>query len=154
MSLVYLGLGTNLGNKEQNLQIAITSITQEIGKLLVQSTFYVSKPWGFESENDFLNAVILIETPLTPKELLTKTQELELRQGRTIKTNEEFSDRIIDIDILLYDNIILNEPTLKIPHQLMHLRDFVLIPLLEIAPNLTHPVLMKTIQELNTIYLQ
>ncbi|MEI8084884.1 MAG: 2-amino-4-hydroxy-6-hydroxymethyldihydropteridine diphosphokinase [Paludibacter sp.] len=154
MSLVYLGLGTNLGNKVQNLQFAINNISQELGKLLVQSTFYASKPWGFESKNDFLNAVILIETPLTPKELLTKTQELELRQGRTIKTNKEFKDRIIDIDILLYDNIILNEPRLKIPHQLMHLRDFVLIPLLEIAPNLIHPVLMKTIQELNTIYLK
>jgi len=150
MAQVYLGLGTNLGNKEKNLLLAINQIKLEVGNLICQSTFYESKPWGFVSENEFLNAVILIETTLTPTELLDKTQNLELKLGRKAKTAIEFADRLIDIDILLYDNIIVDIPQLKIPHQLLHLRDFVLIPLAEIAPDIKHPVLFKTIQELKT----
>lgn len=151
MALVYLGLGTNLGNKEHNLQVVITALSTEIGEVLRQSTFYSSKPWGFDSENDFLNAVVLIQTKLTPTELLSKTQEVENKMGRATKTTLQFADRLIDIDILLYDNIIVNEPELKIPHQLLHLRDFVLIPLSEIAPDIIHPLFQKTIRELREI---
>ena len=149
MALVYLGIGTNLGNKEQNLQVAITALSIEVGEVLLQSSFYASEPWDFDSENDFLNAVVLVQTILTPTDLLAKTQKLERKIGRTTKTTLEFADRVIDIDILLYDNIIIDEPELKIPHQLLHLRDFVLIPLSEIAPNLVHPIINKTIVELN-----
>ena len=149
MSLVYLGLGTNLGNKKQNLLLAMNGISKEIGEVICQSAFYTSKPWGFESENNFLNSVVLVETMLTPMELLIKTQELEKMLGRTEKTSHNFADRTIDIDILLYDNLIVNEPDLKIPHQLLHLRDFVLIPLSEIAANVVHPVIGKTIIELH-----
>ena len=148
MSLVYLGLGTNLGNKEKNLESAINAISLEVGIVILQSTLYASNPCGFDSENKFLNAVILVQTQLSPTELLAKTQDLERKLGRTAKTVVEFTDRIIDIDILLYDNQIVDMPQLKIPHQLLHLRDFVLIPLAEIAPDIIHPVLKKTMIEL------
>ncbi|MEI6555389.1 MAG: 2-amino-4-hydroxy-6-hydroxymethyldihydropteridine diphosphokinase [Paludibacter sp.] len=144
MALVYLGFGTNLGDKERNLNDAILKISQDIGKVICQSSFYASKPWGFESENDFLNAVILAETNLSPLELLAKTQEIELELGRTVKSTNGYADRVIDIDILLFDNEIIDLPELKIPHPLITERDFVYIPLLEIAPNLLHPISGKT----------
>lgn len=153
MSLVYLGLGTNLGNKEQNLLLATNGITIEVGEIICQSTNYSSKPWGFESDNNFLNSVVLVETSLTPTELLSKTKQLERVLGRTEKTKRNFADRIIDIDILLYDNIIMNEVDLKIPHNQLHLRDFVLTPLLELAPNHVHPLFGKTITELHKMLM-
>lgn len=148
MSLVYLGLGTNLGDKERNLENAVTILSLEVGKILRQSSYYVSKPWGFDSANEFLNVVVLVETNLPPFDLLGKTQEIERKLGRTIKTSEDYADRLIDIDILLYDNLIIDQPTLKIPHPLMTERDFVLIPLSEISPNLVHPVSGKSIVDL------
>ncbi len=149
MALVYLGLGTNLGDKERNLNNAILKISQDIGKVICQSSFYASKPWGFESENDFLNAVILAETNMSPLELLAKTQEIELELGRTVKSTNGYADRVIDIDILLFDNEIIDIPELKIPHPLITERDFVYIPLLEIAPNLLHPISGKTFNKKN-----
>jgi 2-amino-4-hydroxy-6-hydroxymethyldihydropteridine diphosphokinase len=140
MALVFLGLGTNLGEKERNLNDALLILSLEVGFVIRSSKFYGSKPWGFESENEFLNAVVLVETSLSPLDLLTKTQQIEQNLGRTAKTTNAYSDRIIDIDILLYDNLILNEPTLKIPHPLITERDFVLVPLVEISPDLVDPV--------------
>ena len=148
MALVYLGLGTNLGEKERNLNDAIISLSQEVGFVIRSSIFYASKPWGFESDNDFLNAVVLVDTALTPFDVLSKTQEIEKGLGRTAKTINGYSDRLIDIDILLYDNLIINQPTLKIPHPLIAERDFVIIPLSEIAPDLVHPVFGRKIVEL------
>lgn len=148
MALVYLGLGTNLGEKERNLNDAIISLSQEVGFVIRSSTFYASKPWGFESDNDFLNAVVLIDTNLTPFDVLSKTQEIEKSLGRTAKTISGYSDRLIDIDILLYDNLIIDQPTLKIPHPLIAERDFVIIPLTEIAPELVHPVFGRKMVEL------
>jgi len=148
MALVYLGLGTNLGEKERNLNDAIISLSQEVGFVIRSSTFYASKPWGFQSDNDFLNAVVLVDTNLTPFDVLSKTQEIEKSQGRTAKTINGYSDRLIDIDILLYDNLIIDQPTLKIPHPLIAERDFVIIPLSEIAPDLVHPVFGRKIVEL------
>jgi len=133
MPTVYLGLGSNLGNKEGNLKKAIVFL-RDLGKVISVSSFYQSKPWGFESENDFLNAAISIETSLSPFELLAGTQEIEKKMGRTSKSNGSYSDRIIDIDILLYDDLALDTPELKIPHPLLQERDFVLIPLAEIRP--------------------
>lgn len=147
MALVYLGLGTNLGNKEQNLNEAIQRLSLSAGSIISESTFYVSKPWGFQSENEFLNAVILLETNLSPFGLLERTQETEREMGREAKKSLSYTDRIIDIDILLYDNLIIDQPTLKIPHPLMTERDFVLIPLSEIAPDLVHPMLKKKFAE-------
>lgn len=148
MALVYLGLGTNLGDKERNLNDAIISLSLHIGAVVCQSTFYVSEPWGFESENQFLNAVVLLETNLPPFDLLAKTQEMERNMGRVAKSTSGYSDRLIDIDILFYDNLIIDQPTLKIPHPLIVERDFVLMPLVEIAPELVHPVLGKKIIDL------
>ena len=140
MSLVYLGLGTNLGDKPSNLNQAVNELSLEVGNVLCVSSFYASVPWGFDSENDFLNAVVLVETNLSPFNLLAKTQEIERSMGRSTKTTSIYADRIIDIDILLYDNLIIDHPALKIPHHLIVSRDFVLKPLLEIAPELVDPI--------------
>lgn len=148
MAVVYVSLGSNLGERERNLNDAILKLTLEAGIIVCQSGFYEFEPWGFESENSFLNAVILMETHLSPFELLTTTQQIEKELGRTAKTTQTYSDRIIDIDILLYDNLIINHPTLKIPHPKMLERDFVLIPLIEIAPDLLNPISGKKYSEL------
>ena len=140
MALVYLALGTNLGDKTQNLNDAITLLSMNIGNVIGVSSFYTSKASGFISENNFLNAVMLVETNLAPFQLLEKTQKIEEELGRTKKRIKGYEDRLIDIDILLYDNLIMNQPTLKIPHPLMTERDFVLLPLVEIAPDLVHPI--------------
>ena len=148
MSLVYLGLGTNLGDKEKNLNDAVMALTLETGNVMCLSSFYTSVPWGFDSENEFLNAVVLVETALTPFEVLAKTQEIEKTLGRLEKTTDAYSDRVIDIDILMYDLLVIDQPRLTIPHPLLAVRDFVLVPFAEIAPTLIHPVLGKSILEL------
>ena len=133
MHTVYLSLGTNLGDKTQNLVSAITEIERRIGPVRAQSAFLTTEPWGFESENTFLNAAVRVETALSPFALLNKTQQIERDMGRTQKSVDgKYHDRIIDIDILLYDDLHINTPKLTIPHPLMYERDFVLIPLKEI----------------------
>ena len=141
MHTVYLSLGTNLGDKEQNLLAAISEIERRIGAVKAQSAFLATEPWGFESEHTFLNAAICVETELSPIALLDETQQIERDMGRTQKTNVKcqmsnvvYHDRIIDIDILLYDDLHIITPRLTIPHPLMYERDFVLIPLREILP--------------------
>ena len=131
--LVYFSLGSNLGNKRENLNKAIELMEKQIGVLLRQSAFLETEPWGFQSDNSFVNAAICMETELEPLEVLAKTQEIEREMGRTHKSvNREYHDRIIDIDILLYDDLHINTPQLTIPHPLMEERDFVMIPLREI----------------------
>ena len=148
---VYLGLGTNLGDKENNLRLAVQNIEVRIGKVISLSAFYATAPWGFSSENGFLNAAVCVETSLTPLEILSITQAIEHEMGRTHKSvNGVYSDRLIDIDMLLYGNIVLETPTLKLPHPLMQERDFVMKPLAEIAPDLMHPVLKETMHELES----
>ncbi len=136
---VYLSLGTNLGDKEHNLVSAITEIEKRIGPIRAQSAFLATEPWGFESPNTFLNAAIKVETELSPHALLKVTQQIERGMGRTQKStlNSQLStviyhDRIIDIDILLYDDLHIHTKKLIIPHPHMYERDFVLIPLKEI----------------------
>jgi len=148
MSLVYLGLGTNLGDKTHNLNASIGALALEIGSVLSVSSFYASKPWGFESVNEFMNGVVLVETSLSPFEVLAKTQQIERNMGRTVKSTGNYEDRIIDIDILLFDNLIMDQPTLIIPHPLLAKRDFVIIPLAELAHDLVHPVLGKSMEVL------
>jgi 2-amino-4-hydroxy-6-hydroxymethyldihydropteridine diphosphokinase len=133
MHKIYLGLGSNLGNRKENLVYAIRFIGERVGKVLRVSSFIETEPWGFESENTFVNAVILCETDLTPRQLLGATQKIEREMGRQKKsTDGGYSDRCIDIDILLYDDLRVDEPDLQIPHPLMLKRDFVMIPLREI----------------------
>ena len=136
---MYLSLGTNLGDKEHNLVSAITEIERRIGPIRAQSAFLATEPWGFESPNTFLNAAIRVETELSPHALLKVTQQIERDMGRTQKStvNSQLStviyhDRIIDIDILLYDDLHIHTKKLTIPHPHMYERDFVLIPLKEI----------------------
>jgi len=146
--LVYLGLGTNLGDRASNILRAIQLIGERVGIVVRQSSLIETEPWGFESPNKFLNAVILCETERTPREVLRLTQKIERDMGRkkpiggqspsaTHRTDgtvpkRRYQDRPIDIDILLYDDITVDEPDLKIPHPLMHERDFVMVPLNEI----------------------
>ena len=133
MHIVYLSLGTNLGYRRRNIRRAIEKIGEQIGAVVRQSALYVSEPWGFESENNFVNAVVRCETALSPHKLLRATQRIERQMGRKQKSLDGvYHDRIIDIDILLYDDLTIDTPTLKIPHPLMQQRDFVMIPLGEI----------------------
>ena len=136
---VYLGLGTNLGDRQANIEQAIRLIGERVGMVVRQSSLIETEPWGFESPNKFLNAVILCETERTARQVLRLTQKIERDMGRRKKTSLNsklsslnYSDRTIDIDILLYDDITVDEPDLKIPHPLMHERDFVMKPLNEI----------------------
>ena len=134
---VFLGLGSNLGNCKRNLERAIRLIDERVGQVTRQSSFIETEPWGFESEHKFMNAVVLCETTKTPREVLLLTQQIERDMGRRKKSVfGGYADRPIDIDILLYDDLTIDEPDLKIPHPLMHQRDFVMIPLNEIKTNL------------------
>ena len=145
---VYLGLGSKLGDREHHLTEAIRLIDERVGQVVRQSSFIETEPWGFESENRFLNGVILCETMKTPREVLRLTQQIERDLGKRGEhatqrsqsskfkvQSSKFYDRPIDIDILLYDDLTVDEPDLKIPHPLMHERDFVMIPLNEIKNN-------------------
>ena len=141
MHQVYLGLGSNLGDREEHIRKAIALIGESIGLVIRQSSLIETEPWGFESANRFLNGVILVETTLTPRQLLKATQKIERQLGRKKKSTDSclltpvsYSDRSIDIDILLYDDLTVDEPDLKIPHPLMEQRDFVMTPLNEIKP--------------------
>lgn len=148
MAIAYLALGTNIGNKRRNMITAAALLAERVGDVLALSGFYETEPWGFQSDNAFLNAALQLETSLPPLELLKATQQIEIEMGRTQKSNGAYHDRIIDIDILLYDDLVLRTPELTLPHPLMHERRFVMEPLAEIAPNLVHPVLKKTVIEI------
>ena len=133
MSIVYLGLGSNLGNKEQHITTAVKHLEQRVGKVRRLSSLLKTEPWGVTSPHSFFNAAVSIDTILSPHEVLEATQQIERDMGREQKSmNGEYHDRIIDIDILLYDDMEINEKDLIIPHPLMHQRDFVMIPLREI----------------------
>ena len=122
MAIVYLGLGTNIGNRRGNLVKAAALLAERVGDILALSGFMETEPWGFESENLFLNAAIKMETPFTPDELLSATQAIEREMGREKKSDGTYHDRVIDIDILLYDNRVIEQPGLIVPHPLMHER--------------------------------
>ena len=163
MHEVYLSLGSNLGDREQQLKQAIRFIDERIGEVVRQSSFIETEPWGFQSDHRFLNAAICCLTDKTPREVLQLTQQIERDLGKTkahathrpssithhpssitpqpssLSPQPSYYDRPIDIDILLYDDWKVSEPDLKIPHPLMHQRDFVMIPLKEIMTEQTNP---------------
>ncbi len=143
-----MSLGTNLGNRHNNMLTAIALLSERVGKILALSALYETEPWGFESENTFLNVALSMETEFQPMELLSITQDVEQEMGRTAKSNGSYQDRLIDIDLLTYDQLIWESPILVLPHPLMHEREFVLKPLVEIAPDLVHPILNKTMSQL------
>ena len=130
---VYFSLGSNLGDKEGNIREAISRIGELIGEVDRQSTLLATEPWGFESDNTFVNAAIRCTTSLSPFEILNITQNIERAMGRTLKSVDgQYHDRIIDIDILIYDDLHISTPQLTLPHPLIKERDFVMIPLKEI----------------------
>ncbi|MFQ5965730.1 MAG: 2-amino-4-hydroxy-6-hydroxymethyldihydropteridine diphosphokinase [Candidatus Scalinduaceae bacterium] len=147
MAKVYVGLGSNLGNREKNLVSAITKINACKGIHVVnKSGFYKTKPIGGPAQPDYVNCVLELDTDITPQKLLEKCKRIESELGRT--RGVRWGPRVIDIDILLYGSKVVNDHNLKIPHENMHTRIFVLEPLYEISPDLKHPILKKTIFEL------
>ena len=131
--MVYLGLGTNLGDKQKNLNDAIRMLENQVGEVEKVSSVIETEPEGFRSDNMFLNAVVKVRTALSPFELLDITQDMEKSLGRKEKSsNGIYHDRVIDIDILLYDDISISTPRLVIPHPRMAQREFVMTPLAEI----------------------
>ena len=137
---VYLSLGSNLGHRRRNIRQAIGRIGELIGTVERQSALFETEPWGFHSDHPFINAAVCCTTTLTPRQLLQATQQIERELGRTRKSaGGVYHDRLIDIDILLYDDLTVDEPDLQIPHPLMHERPFVMEPLREILPPSTSP---------------
>jgi 2-amino-4-hydroxy-6-hydroxymethyldihydropteridine diphosphokinase len=147
MALVYLSLGSNLGNREEKLLKALSLIEKRCGTIIDKSGIYRSAPWGYKSDNEFLNMVISANTTLQAAKLLAELQSIEVILGRS-STKEAYSDRPIDIDIVFYGKIVIQSPDLTIPHPQMEQRSFVLEPLMEIAPDFRHPLLNKTVREL------
>lgn len=146
---VYFSLGSNLGDRAQLLEEALTLLNKEIGNLVSRSSFYETEPWGFSSNHPFLNACCLCETKLSPLEVLHRTQQIEKELGRKRKSkNKKYHDRPIDIDLLLCDDLTINTKELTIPHPFMQERRFVLEPLKEIAPDVIHPVLHISISKM------
>jgi 2-amino-4-hydroxy-6-hydroxymethyldihydropteridine diphosphokinase len=143
MSRTYIGLGSNLGNRESNLREAVKAIGSSAGRVVACSSVYETEAWGFTSSNMFLNMVLITDTHLLPGELLKEIMKIESHLGRK-RSQERYASRTIDIDILLYNNDIINDHDLVIPHPLMHKRKFVLVPFCEIAPEVIHPVLKKS----------
>jgi 2-amino-4-hydroxy-6-hydroxymethyldihydropteridine diphosphokinase len=147
MTRLYLLLGGNIGDKQKIFMEAREYLNNRVGKIQLQSAVYETEPWGFESPDLFWNQALEILTGLSPEEVLTNTQLIEQELGRIRKENR-FSSRLIDIDILFYGDQILNHSNLVIPHPRIQERNFVLIPLCEIVPDLVHPVFLKSISQL------
>jgi 2-amino-4-hydroxy-6-hydroxymethyldihydropteridine diphosphokinase len=146
--LVYLGIGSNLGNRIDHIKTCVDLLKKEGIHILRTASVYESEPWGFVHENSFLNTVFECSTALTAVDLLKCTQQLEQQLGRTTKSTDGYSARTIDIDILLYSSEVINTTDLQVPHPLIHRRNFVLIPLNELIPSYVHPVHHRTIKEL------
>ncbi len=148
MSKTYLLLGGNIGDTKAIFEETLQSIAELCGKITQKSGVYMSEAWGFETENIFLNQVILLETELNPEHLLSILLSIEQQMGRERNEEAAYVSRVIDIDILFYDSLIIKKDKLTIPHPLLHKRRFTLQPLVEIAPDYMHPVLLKSIKEL------
>jgi len=146
MYITYLLLGSNLGNRKKYIASAISEIEAKLGSIGQRSSLYQTASWGKHNQPDFLNQVIEVKTSLKPKDLLSGVLTIEAGLGR--KRIEKWGSRTIDIDILLYNDEVINEPELSIPHPYLAFRRFCLMPLCEIAPEFIHPVLKKNIQEL------
>ncbi len=144
--MIYLLLGANLGNRNDTINKAIALITKQIGQFFVKSSFYETAPWGKIDQAPFLNIALGIVSEQTPHQLLANLQAIEKQLGRV--RNEHWGARTIDIDIILFDSVVVSSPNLQIPHPLMQDRRFVLEPLAAIAPLFVHPILHKTVSQL------
>lgn len=146
---IVLAFGSNLGDREEYILAAYRLLEEELGVLIKKSSFIETPAWGFESDNSFINSVAEFETKKTPYEALEICNIIEKELGRERNPlHKGYQNRTIDIDILFYEDIVLDTATLKIPHPLIQERDFVLTPLKEILPNLLHPILKKTIKDI------
>jgi 2-amino-4-hydroxy-6-hydroxymethyldihydropteridine diphosphokinase len=143
-----IGLGSNLGDRIKNIQTALKFIETKVGEIQKVSSLYETQPWGYFSQNWFLNAVCIVDTLLSPDKVLFELKDIEMLMGREKPTSKVYSDRIIDLDLISYENLIIDDVNLKVPHPYMCKRKFVLIPLKEIIPDWKHPVIKKNIDEL------
>jgi len=149
MNIVYFSLGSNQGNRIKNLKQSVESIQIQIGELIDQSSYFETEPWGFSSEIRFINQVISIKTNLSVRQVLQKILRIEEVLGRTRLNNPQlYCNRIIDVDILFYDDTIYSDNDLVVPHRFIPERRFVLEPLNEIAPDFVHPLLKQPVKEL------
>ena len=146
MNSVVLHLGSNIGSKKSNIDLAILLISQEIGLINTQSSYYVTDAWGIEDQPSFINAAVIVDSLLEPEEILEKIHVIEQKLGR--RKIEKWGPRIIDIDILFFNKQIIEKANLKIPHPEITNRNFVLVPLKELMPEFVHPVLHTTIEYL------
>ncbi len=149
MAIVYLCLGSNSGDRLKLIEQAVgfLNLAQDI-KLIRTSALYETEPWGVKNQNWFLNMAVEIKTSLSPQDLLVKLQNIERTLGRNREKEIRWGERPIDIDIIFYDNLVLESDVLTIPHKFMHKRAFVLVPLLELIPDFVHPVFNITISQL------
>jgi len=143
--IVYLSLGTNLGNRAANLKQAVSSLPPQM-TVKTKSNVYETPPWGYTEQDPFLNQAVKATTYLEPEKLLKHIKRLEIAMGR--QKTFRYGPRLIDIDILFYDDEILETPTLTIPHPNLHERGFVLLPMMDIAPDHLHPIMKKSIREM------
>jgi len=147
MEKIFLGIGTNIGDREANLKQALIKIEENIGPVVSSSSVYETEPWGFMSENNFLNLVVEVETDLNPSGLLGRVMMIESILGR-VREGKGYKPRLIDIDILFYGQRIIRRKVLTVPHPKLHERKFVLVPLCEVDGDLVHPVFRKNIRSL------
>lgn len=145
MNVTYLCLGGNIGDRETALKLALSKIEEQIGKITSQSSIYETEAWGVENQQAYLNQCIEVKTNLSAPSLIESLLLIEKELGRMRTISATYEPRTIDIDILFYNQDIIDEPKLMVPHPRLHLRKFVLIPLNEIASNYLHPLLNKTI---------
>ena len=143
--IIFLALGSNLGNRAANLKEAIASLPPQM-EVKAKSKVYETPPWGYIEQEKFLNQVLMAKTYLEPEALLKHLKRLEVALGR--KVTFQNGPRLIDIDILFYDNLVFESPTLMIPHPRVHERGFVLLPMMDIAPDFIHPVKQKSVRDL------
>lgn len=148
MSVLYLSLGSNLGNRVALLEEAVALVGSSLGSVVAQSSLIETEPWGFASEHRFINACIAVVTEHPPLDCIHILQRIEKRMGRLKSGCKGYSDRLIDLDILLYDDQVMDTPELVLPHPHLHERLFVLEPLVEIAPDLIHPRLGESMRSL------